>query len=53
MATLGQMAVAAAAISAVAAPTGAFSLSLFGSVGQAQWDNGLTSGMLAADSDDK
>ena len=49
MATLGQMAVANAAISAVAAPTGASSLSLLGSMGQVQWDNGIVSGLLRAD----
>ena len=46
MATHGQMAVAAAAISAVAALTSASSLSLSGSVGHIQWNNGLSTGLL-------
>ena len=49
MATLGQMAVADAAILAVAAPTGASSLSLRGSMGRVQLDNGIVSGLLGAD----
>ena len=49
MATLGQMAVAAAAISAVAAPASASSLSLSGSVGHIQWNNGFSTGLLAGE----
>ena len=49
MGTLGQMALAAAVVSSIAAPTGASSLSVFGNVGRLEFENTALSATLDSD----